>query len=245
MSHSSRFMRRESHRIFYATCLGILLLASLPAKADLVCDSTNTADRGSGQWDVEVQNLGQSSEKLVEVWVPFEGLVEGSENAITGNWDRQTFGNVDIDSDGDVESGLHFYVTNPLLGVSPGGLMQWYAQTTAGDLSLQRVKHVGSDGGVCYEWFELPANLPSTLPGDLDLDGQVTFLECATVAARIGLSPAEWADGDFDDDGAVDVADADAAIDSYTGWPAPPSAIPEPASISLLCVGLAAIVRRR
>jgi hypothetical protein len=194
---------------------------------------------------VEVQNLSESSEKLVEAWVPFEGLVEGSENAITGNWDRQTFENVDIDSDGDVESGVRFYAINPMFGVSPGGMMQWYARTTAGSLALQRVKHVGSGGDVCYEWFELPSSMQPSLPGDLDFDGQVTFLECATVVARIGMSPAIWDDGDFDGDGAVTVDDADAAVDSYAGWPAPPSTIPEPVSISLLCAGFAAILRRR
>ncbi len=51
--------------------------------------------------------------------------------------------------------------------------------------------------------------------GDLDLDGQSTFLEVARTVAQIGRTPAAWADGDAFGDGTVDVADADAAVLAY------------------------------
>lgn len=50
---------------------------------------------------------------------------------------------------------------------------------------------------------------PNPLYGDLNCDGEVTFLEAFTVVANIGLtsaikgSPVTWADGDFDGDGIV------------------------------------------
>ncbi len=82
-------------------------------------------------------------------------------------------------------------------------------------------------------------------PGDLDLDGTVSFLETARVVARIGLSNAKWADGDVDASGIVDSGDADQAVAAYQP-PVPPSSIPEPATLAMLAAGaVTAIVRRR
>jgi hypothetical protein len=84
-------------------------------------------------------------------------------------------------------------------------------------------------------------------PGDLDLDGTVSFLEAARVVARIGLSNADWATGDVDASGVVDVGDADQAVAAYQP-PASPSAIPEPGALTLLATGAVvatARIRRR
>ncbi len=92
--------------------------------------------------------------------------------------------------------------------------------------------------------------------GDLNLDGEVSFLEAATVVARIGQTGASWADGDMDADGDIDVDDALLAISGYENNPvAPPTAnvtalydaadVPEPTSLIALAVGSAGVLARR
>ncbi len=92
--------------------------------------------------------------------------------------------------------------------------------------------------------------------GDLDFSGEVSFLEAATVVARIGQTGASWADGDMDADGDIDVDDALLAISGYENNPvAPPTAnvtalydaadVPEPTSLIVLAVGSAGVLARK
>jgi hypothetical protein len=91
------------------------------------------------------------------------------------------------------------------------------------------------------EWLD-PAPTVRTLhtlslPGDLNYDDEVSFLEAATVVASIGSTTAMWELGDFDLSGQVDLADAQWAVDNYVDQH--PSSnrtlvIPEPCSLLLL-----------
>ncbi len=94
----------------------------------------------------------------------------------------------------------------------------------------------------------LVGTILGTLHGDLDLDGQVSFLEAATTVANIGMSDAGWVDGDLDADGLVTLADAQLAVDNYTlvhGTTPPSLTVPEPATLVLLALATPLVTRRR
>jgi hypothetical protein len=58
-------------------------------------------------------------------------------------------------------------------------------------------------------------------PGDLDLDGRLSFLDIARVVSNLGRTSADWSSGDAFGDGFVDLADADAAVAAYTSQQTP------------------------
>ena len=83
------------------------------------------------------------------------------------------------------------------------------------------------------------------LPGDADLDGEVTPADLAALEAGWGLPAPMWANGDFDLDGDVDHLD-------YLAWKAhadwsihDPARLPEPATLSLLLMGAGCLLRPR
>lgn len=88
--------------------------------------------------------------------------------------------------------------------------------------------------------------------GDLDLDGEVAFVEAATAVANIGLTGAGWQDGEFNGNGQVDLIEAGEAVASYKDeaagaafGAAVPVSVPEPASAALLAMGATFMLRRR
>jgi hypothetical protein len=79
------------------------------------------------------------------------------------------------------------------------------------------------------------------IPGDINGDGLVDVADYDIWAANVGKAGATWSQGDLNGDGLVDVAD-------YDIWAADvgnTAATPEPATLSLLVLGGAAMIRRR
>jgi len=106
---------------------------------------------------------------------------------------------------------------------------------------------VGSPDIGLVVWQEPDAVLVLVaVPGDADLDGQVTAADLAAVEAGLALIEPTWADGDFNHDRTVDHIDY-LAWKAHAGWTAesgPPA--PEPTALVLLALlAPTALLRRR
>jgi hypothetical protein len=96
--------------------------------------------------------------------------------------------------------------------------------------------------------FRLTAVMRTPTPGDIDFDGDVDRHDAATLAKNFGLeSGALWIDGDFNADGAVDLADQGILLSRLSPNAASSAAVPEPAAVVLVLPTVAALVitRRR
>lgn len=85
------------------------------------------------------------------------------------------------------------------------------------------------------------------IAGDTDVDGVVDDFDLATLQQNLG-NPGDWFAGDFDGDGIVSLYDAYLLLTNYEpGMPVSLAAtpIPEPASLILVSLGGAALLRRR
>ena len=84
------------------------------------------------------------------------------------------------------------------------------------------------------------------LPGDADENGVVNAADYIALKRNMGQpTGATLADGDFDDDGAVDWTDLQVLQAHYGESKAGPGTIPEPATLVLLAAGLPALLKRR
>ena len=102
------------------------------------------------------------------------------------------------------------------------------------------------------------------LPGDIDMDGDIDGVDIQALlnaGSYLSGSGWAWADGDFNGDGLVDGTDMQLVLDIHEygqpthRWGSYPDQaydmalavgyIPEPASLSLICLGTLALLRRR
>ncbi|MFN3165936.1 MAG: hypothetical protein ACE37H_02615 [Phycisphaeraceae bacterium] len=90
---------------------------------------------------------------------------------------------------------------------------------------------------------------PDPMPGDTDGDGDIDDADLGTAFAHYsgpigGVAGMGAAQGDTDGDGDVDDADLGTAFAGYTG-PLSPPAVPEPAGVAGLLIGVALVRRGR
>jgi hypothetical protein len=82
------------------------------------------------------------------------------------------------------------------------------------------------------------------LPGDANGDGVVNVGDLGILAGNYGtLTGATWEMGDFNGDGAVNVGDLGILAGNYGSTAA--ASVPEPATLSLLGMGILALLRRK
>ncbi|MHC4717767.1 MAG: PEP-CTERM sorting domain-containing protein [Planctomycetota bacterium] len=100
-----------------------------------------------------------------------------------------------------------------------------------------------------YDNFVAGVAEAQCLMGDANGDGKVGIADLSALADNYGKTSATWRMGDFNDDGVVGIADLSALADNYgaIGDPCDPAAmiVPEPATLALLALGGAALLRRR
>jgi hypothetical protein len=92
--------------------------------------------------------------------------------------------------------------------------------------------------GMQPQALELILQLPPSLPGDANGDGKVNFIDYFVLENGFGKSGMTWERGDFSGDGKVGFVD-------YLILEANYGKVPEPATLSLLVIGVLAILRRR
>ena len=98
------------------------------------------------------------------------------------------------------------------------------------------------------ELFELSLSAVqlTDLPGDANYDGIVNKLDASTLAANWLLQEgATWEQGDFNGDGTVNELDASLLAANWQESSLPPASVPEPWSLVMIMLGIAAFLMRR
>ena len=142
------------------------------------------------------------------------------------------------------------YVTGADPAATIGGLL---AASYHGGLWNTGQFHSSNAAGNCgLGWTDDTVNdkvtVAYTLYGDSNLDGTVNGADLNAVLANYNKTGGLWYQGDFNYDGTVNGADLNTVLANYNQHLSVGVAVPEPSTLALLLIGLAAlacVARRR
>ncbi|MFP4053556.1 MAG: lectin like domain-containing protein [Phycisphaerae bacterium] len=124
-------------------------------------------------------------------------------------------------------------------------------QNTWKDMLYEYIEYGGEPAEANWQAWTVKAYGVDIFAGDASLDGTVSLADLSALAANWGSADADWEMGDFNGDGEVSLADLSALAGNW-GKSLPGSspaggigAIPEPASLAVIALGTAALLRRR
>lgn len=139
---------------------------------------------------------------------------------------------------------LNGYVLMPGDSVA---LMQWGSHS--GSMSLETISgYAGLGLTPIYSQSGLSVQA-TAMAGDANLDGAVNTIDFNLLAGNFSAGSATWMQGDFNHDDVVDSLDFNSLLSNYGQRSVPQpglgALVPEPGTLSLICLGGLAIVRRR
>ena len=188
-------------------------------------------------------NSGTDTWDLTQTLTGTAGELFGSGVNLSG--DYAVVGAFDADPPGGINAGAAYVYEQ----VSPGNWSQvttllpdtitsqqnmGTSVTVSGDTFLVGGSNRGSRtlSGDAFV-FEYMGDL--TMPGDADGDGDVDGADAAILAGNWQKTDMDWVDGDFNGDDVVNDSDATILAANWTGPLG--AAVPEPGTITLLCLG--------
>jgi hypothetical protein len=182
---------------------------------------------------LDFTNAGMGVIRVLNGGVSLGSMATLDANSIGGFRPKQadTFTAIDNTGTGGGSGWFDKYTSNVTVGLDPN----WNDPNTAAPRAFTGA-WVGNDYVLTFRGFT---------GGDPTQDGNVSLGDIGIVAGNWGKSGQTWAQGDFTGDGVVGLGDIGILAGNW-GWSRPGGApVPEPATMALLALGGAALIRRR
>jgi hypothetical protein len=212
-----------------------------------------TGNTGTGTISYTTPNVNVHDNPGLTLGTPLEATLvnRGPDVAITSpTWLEPAGSNVTLtaaasDADGTVAS-VSFYNQATLLGTDTDGSDGWslpFNNLAYGSEYMVVAKATDNAGAT---WVSDPMYFKAVLGGDANIDRYTDVIDLGILATNYGKTMGcQWTDGDFNEDGKVDVIDLGILATKYGLGPGSTDVLPEPATMSLLALGMVGLLRRK